>query len=864
MCGCLNSVNLFLILKIPNLNSKIPFNLKMIKMILKGFKHINQFTLHSILNNKLKSCRLLILVFVFGSYSLFAQSNHSKWLVDYVQPFSGTANATTISALKHSETSSETAGNTIPDVGLPFAMVNFTPQTRFFEQKCNAPYKYGDTLFSGIRATHWLSGSCTQDYGSLTIMGTSGHLELKNDVIMFKHNWETSTPYYYQMDIPDKYKVEVSGSLRSGIIVYTMNSDDSLFVHIHPNSDIGKGLVLAAGKKNIFFASNPAHRIYQGWGESAGFSGYFYLSFDKVPCRVVYDEDENSGFIEVGGSEQKRTVPRTNSGYKNTATDAYLGFYLRKGERLVLRIGNSFSSFQGAKRNLNVEIGKKSFETVRRAAKQEWETSLAQIKVSTKNEKLKHIFYTSLYHSMQQPRLFSDVDGYYPKFGGYYQLERLSKKDIESGKRYYDDFSMWDIYRAELPLYEILQPNFINQLVESLILKAQQGGWLPIFPCWNNYTGAMVGDHAVAFIASAYNKGIRDYNIVEAYKYMHKNSFEVADSADYHNGMGRRALNSYLKYGYIPLEDSVPVAFHKKEQVSRSMEYYYDDYALSTVAKSLGYQKDYEMLKRRSENYYKVFDKSVNSVRGRYISGKWISRFNPEARESFITEGTPHQLSFYVPQDVKGLIKLMGGQKRFMESLDKLFQSGGYWHGNEPGQQIPFMYNYTSQPYKTTVRVHRILNQEYSEGPGGLGGNDDGGQMSAWYVFASMGFYPVDPVSGRYLICAPLFDTVAIRPGLFITSLIKGKNANNLGDCFSIICHKSSPQACYIEKIELDGKPYAKNYFCHRFFQNVKGNNEPDSINRMGKAKKDSLGHRMDIWLVDKPTNWGSAIANQP
>lgn len=826
---------------------------------------------------------LLHLAFLIGSYSVFAQSSQPGCLVDYVQPLSGTANATTISALKHSETGSETAGNTIPDVGLPFSMVNFTPQTRFSEQKCIAPYKYSDTLFSGIRATHWLSGSCTQDYGSLTMMATTGHLQTKDSVTGFKHNWETSTPYYYQIDIPGKYKIEVSASYRSGIVVFTMNCDDSLFVSVRPNSDFGEGRVFSSCERNAFFATNPVHRIYQGWGQSAGFNGDFYFKLSRKPLRVVYlDNNGNRQSEKVSNSE--------NVSYQGLSSKVYLGYYLHKGEQLKLRIGNSFSSLLGAKRNLESEIGEKELDVIERKAKAIWESHLGQIVIRTKDEKLKHIFYTCLYHSMQQPRLFSDVDGYYPKFSGHYELERLSPQYIQSGQGYYDDFSMWDIYRAELPLYEILQPNFIDQLVNSLILKAQQGGWLPIFPCWNNYTAAMIGDHAIAFIASAYNKGIRNYDIKAAYKFMRKNSFQIADSTDYYNGMGRRALDSYLKYGYIPLEDSVPVAFHKKEQVSRSLEYYYDDYALSSVAKSLGYQKDYAILRRRSLNYYKVFDTSVNSVRGRYINGKWIAHFDPEARESFITEGTPHQLSFYVPQDVRGLIKLMGGQKKMIESLDELFQNGGYWHGNEPGQQIPFMYNYTKEPYKTTERVHHILNQEYSEGPGGLGGNDDAGQMSAWYVFASMGFYPLDPVSGRYLICTPLFDTIVIRPNGISLSIRKGndamqnskmtlyevpkynainetvklKKATNFNGSFSIICHRSSTHACYIEKIELDNKPYTKNYFDYALFQNLGGENDTKSADSRGNMIMKNTGHRMDIWIVDNPTNWATSVADQP
>jgi predicted alpha-1,2-mannosidase len=397
-------------------------------------------------------------------------------------------------------------------------------------------------------------------------------------------------------------------------------------------------------------------------------------------------------------------------------------------------------------------------------------------------------------------------------------------------RNYYDDFSMWDIYRAQLPLLEILQPSLVNQFVRSMILKGQQGGWLPIFPCWNSYTAAMIGDHVTAFIASAYNKGIRNYDVNAAYKLMRKNAFETAASfEEYQNGMGRRALPSYLKYGFIPLEDSVQEAFHKKEQVSRTLEYAFDDYALSDVAKSLNKTEDHKKLYQRSFNYKKVFDKNVNMVRGRYANGSWAESFHTDIRESYITEGTPRHYTFYVPQDVPGLAKLMGGTKQLENSLDSLFAKNEYWHGNEPGHQIPFMYNYTASPWKTQMEVRTVLQQEYSDGPGGLSGNDDAGQMSAWYVFAAMGFYPLNPVSGEYLLSTPLFDK--------ITVLLPG------GKEFEMITHKTNDDAIYISKVIWNGKAYSKNFITHQLLMS---------------------GGKLELWLENKPTLWGNEPVNRP
>lgn len=723
---------------------------------------------------------ILAALLLLSLHSALAQK-----LLPYVQPFSGTAPSTTLSALQHSEANSEANANTIPAVGMPFGMTQWTPQTRFTENKCIAPYYYNDTLFSGFRGTHWISGSCMQDYGSFTIMPIAGQLKTANYAVHFSHSDETATPAYYKLSLPSLTS-EITSTLRCGMMQFTMKNDDSLFLLITPNSDQGEGFIKIDLSKGEVWGYNPAHRIYQGWGESAGFSGWFFIQFDKSP------------FVKGSFNGDKTSFADSFANKKNIG--AYIGFCLKKGEQLRIRIGTSFTSLQGAKQNLSTEITSWNFNAIVATAKQKWEKTLSQIEVKTNNEKDKRIFYTALYHAFQHPRLFSDVDGTYPKFEGNYQLKKLSDGN------YYDDFSMWDIYRAQLPFLEILQPSLVNQFVRSMIVKGRQGRWLPIFPCWNNYTAAMIGDHVTAFIASAYNKGIRNYDINAAYNLMRQNAYETPGNfEDYKNGLGRRALTSYLKYGFIPMDDSVPEAFHKKEQVSRTLEYAFDDYALSTIAKALGKKDDYQKLYQRSLNYKNVFDKSVGMVRGRYANGKWFESFHPDERESYITEGTPRQYSFYVPQDIAGLIQLMGGKKKFENALDSLFIKNEYWHGNEPGHQIPFMYNYTSAPWKTQQQVRKISNEEYSDGPGGLSGNDDAGQMSAWYVFAAMGFYPVNPVSSEYALCSSLFDKVKI-------------NLDN-GKKFEIVTHRSSADAIFIQRSTWNGKPFNKYFITHKMIK---------------------------------------------
>jgi predicted alpha-1,2-mannosidase len=738
------------------------------------------------------------LMLVFFVQYLSAQS-----LLQYVQPLSGTAPSTTTGALKHSEAGSEKNANTIPAVTLPFAMTQWTPQTRTTEIKCQPPYYYKDSLLSGFRGTHWLSGSCTQDYGSFTIMPVAGKLKtsMNEYALPFSHSNEITSPAYYQLTAGGVV-TEITSTLRCGMMQFTMESEDSLYLLVMPNSDKAKGFVKVDAAKGIVWGYNPVRRIYQGWGEPAGFNGWFYIKVDKAGA--------NSGTFS--GKE----IFSADSIINKPDAGAYIGFVMKKGERLRISIGTSFSSLEAAKKNLIAEIGTKDFDEVLSASKQEWETALSQIQVQTSNEKDKRIFYSAMYHAMQHPRLMSDVDGPdayrdYPKFAGNYEVMKMKDGN------YYDDFSMWDIYRAQLPLFEILNPDLTNQFVRSLIAKGEQGGWLPIFPCWNSYTAAMIGDHVTAFIASAYNKGIRNYDMNAAYKLMRKNAFETpASFEEYKNGMGRRALPSYLKYGFIPMEDSVQEAFHKKEQVSRTLEYAFDDYALSIVAKGLNKIVDYKKLQQRSFNYKKVFDKSVGMMRGKYANGKWFESFHPDIRESYITEGTPRQYTMYVPQDVPGLAGLMGGIKQLENSLDSLFAKKEYWHGNEPGHQIPFMYNYTASPWKTQKEVRKVLNEEYSDGPGGLSGNDDAGQMSAWYVFAAMGFYPLNPVSDEYQLCSPIFDKVTINlPG---------------NKKFEIIINKSSANAMFIYKMMLNGKLYGKNIITHQLLQQ---------------------GGKLEIWLKD-------------
>ncbi len=643
-------------------------------------------------------------------------TTNAQDLIRYVDPLIGTAPAGTISAKRHSESVSEDKGQTFPAVGRPFGMTQWTPETRTTEIKCISPYYYNDRYITGFRGSHWMSGSCTQDYGSMTLMPFATmqpDTVTKSPVSSYNHINEVSTPAYYSVLLNNSgITAELTGSERSGIMKFTFPGKELSCIFLRINSDENQGLIIRRG--DILIGCNPVHRIYQGRGQSAGFSGWFAIKFDR-PFTVLINDLDNQEMVISFGNENEVT--------------AYLG--------------SSFTGEDAAMRNLVAEIHDFDFDILRKETEDVWNRTLGKVSIKGGNEEDKIKFYTALYHCYQLPRIASDADGSYQGFAEDPSIYRAEGFD------YYDDFSMWDTYRALHPLMTILEPERTLDMLKSLVLKAEQGGWMPIFPAWASYTAAMIGDHVSTMISDACIKGIDDFDLEKAYKYMRQNAFETPPSKEYIDGKGRRALRSYIEYGYIPLEDSVWDAFHRREQVSRTLEYALDDYALSQAALKLGKTGDYNVLLKRSRNYRNVFDKSTGYVRGRYADGSWVRPFTPTAKTSYICEGTPFQYTWYVPHDVPGLMKLMGGRKAYLEKLNYFFDGGFYWHGNETDQQAPFMFAMAGDPAKTQYWTQKINEEEYSIGPGGLSGNEDAGQMSAWLVCSMLGFYPGVPRLGR-------------------------------------------------------------------------------------------------------------------
>ena len=671
-------------------------------------------------------------------------------ILGYVDTRVGTAEATTMTAGLFGK-GSEEHGQTVPAVCVPHGMTLWTPQTRDTEEKCIAPYYYADTELQGFRASHWISGGCTQDYGSVSLAALDGKLRTSplSRASRLDRSSEVARPDYYSVTLPDEgLRAEMTGLSRSGIFRFTYDTDGIGHLVVNPNTDEGAGWIEVDTVRHEIRGCNPVHRIYQGWGEPAGFSGWFVVSYpedlDVVSAGVFRGDDVYEGSVRADGAP---------------GIGGYISFRHKKDNPVTVRVGNSFTSLSGARLNLEKELRELDFCGVMDECAQIWDSHLGKIEVEGGSDEDKGKFYGSLYRASLLPRVVSDVDGSYVSFAGTGDVLKM-----EPGRDYYDDYSMWDTYRAEHPLITVLDPKRSADMMYSLVLKAQQGGWMPIFPCWGSYTAAMIGDHCAAAIADAAAKGVTDFPMEEAYSYLRKNAFESpATRQEYVDGKGRRALESYLKYGYVPLEDGVEDAFHKKEQTSRTLEYAFDDFALSRLARQLGHNEDAEVLEKRSQNYRNVIDPKLGYANGRYADGTWADSINPFTFNTFITEGAPCHYTWYVPHDPEGLIGMLGGKENVEAKLDSLFELKRYWHGNEPCHQIVYLYDAVGRPDKAAKWIRHIMDTEYRDIPGGLAGNDDAGQMSAWYVFSAMGFYPVCPGLPEYWLGEPLFDKVTVH-----------------------------------------------------------------------------------------------------
>ena len=713
-------------------------------------------------------------ILLYILFAVFSTLLRSQSPLDFVDPMIGTT----------------LLGNTYPAVGAPFGLCKWTPQTRAGEKKGHKPYDYKDDKIQGIRWTNFISGSAVPEYASHTIAAMTGDFKIdpRQRASRFSRNKETAASFYYSVMLDDyDIRIETSSTERSGIFRFTFPEAKDGKIILQPNNfpraphTHGDAFVQVLPERNEIIGYNPAYRYYISTGKPAGFSGYFFARFSKpIKSFKVWQDGE------IVDADSATGMP-----------GAFIEFDTEMDEIIHVKIGCSFTGIDGARKNLDTEIPDWDFDAVVQSTKLKWQEALGRIEVHGQSKEDKIKFYTALYHSLLLPRLFNDIDGSYPGFAGSGQ-----KQSTEFD--YYDDYSMWDTFRALHPLLLLIQPERIDDLIESLLVKADQGGWLPIFPSWNSYTTEMIGDHVFSMIADTWVKGYRDFDVDKAIAYMKQNATQLPTREEYIDGKGRREALTQRELGYIPLELPVREAFHKGEQVSRTLEYSYDDFCLSELARLTGRKDDAADFRQQAQNWRTVFDTQTGFVRGRHADGSWVEPFDAGQRAKYITEATPWVHTWFVPHDIQGLINRMGGRKNFIDKLDTFFDQGYYAHDNEPSHQIAYLYNWAGAPWKTQQRVRLAMRDNYSTLPGGLTGNDDAGQMSAWYIFSALGFYPVCPGTDQYIIGSPIFDKAVIHlePPRY-----------KVGTALTILANNASEENIYIQSMSLNGAAWDKPWF---------------------------------------------------
>ena len=703
-------------------------------------------------------------------------------------------------------------GHTFPGATLPHGMVQLSPDTRLFGWDACSGYYYDDTSIMGFTHTH-LSGTGIGDYGDILFMPVVGEKPLIAGTAenpdegyrsRFSHEQESARPGYYQvLWQDDSINVELTATLRAGLHRYTYPkaSDARLIVdmeptihgHQHPVTQIRvvNDSTIAGMKYTVGWAKR--HYVY--------FYAVFSSPFDyKLYSGTEYQSDSTSVTVNTAKAVMS---------FRNLPADG----------RVLAKVGISSVDEEGARLNVEAEIPNWDFEGVMKQANTTWNEALGKIDIETSDNDSRTVFYTSLYHAFIQPSLASDVDGRYRTMG----------HEIKQDASYtnYTVFSLWDTFRAAHPLYTIVTPEQNQAFIRSLLRKYDEGGILPKWELASNETGTMIGYHAVSVIADAMMKKQCDFDVKKALEACIRSS--VYDTTGVTPMMDRQILNGKLmpvsiKYknelGYIPC-DKVGGS------VSQGLEFAYNDWLIAQMMKEHNRKDLYDKYMELSRNYRNYFDPETKLMRGRLSDGSWITPFDPASvqRPSNYVEGNAWQWAWFVPQDVEGLMELVGGQKSFEAHLDTLFTTsseltgdpnaaadvtgmiGQYAHGNEPSHHIPYLYNYAGAPRKTQALVDHILRTLYHNDPNGLSGNEDVGQMSAWYALSAMGFYSFCPGRPVYEIGRPIFDKVTIH-------LSNGKD-------FVIQAKNNSVENKYIRSMKLNGEDLAEPRFSH--FDLMKG-----------------------------------------
>lgn len=742
---------------------------------------------------------------IFCSFASFAQQKSSAGLVQYVKPIIGT----------------QRMGHTYPGATVPFGMVQLSPETDTISYEQNgkynpdvykycAGYQYDDHTITGFSHTHF-SGTGHSDLGDFLVMPTVGTLKLNPGTATqpksgyrsnFSHANEVSAADYYKVKLDDyNITAEMTASTRVGFHQYTFPKSDQSHIIL----DLMAGIYNYEDKNVWTYLHVVNDTLVTGYRQTNGWAKnrtlYFAMKFSKpfiaYGNRNYSKKEVYRGFW--GKFNQSKNFPEIAA----RKLRAYFDFKTEEGEKIKIKFALSPVSMDGALQNMQTETPGWDFDAVKEAGQKTWEQELSKITIQTKSLAEKQNFYTAMYHAMINPTIYMDADG---KYKGLDQNVHVAQ-----GFTNYTTFSLWDTYRALHPLFNIIEPKRNDDMIKSMLAHFDQSPehMLPVWSNSGNENWCMSGYHSVAVIADVVMKGNASFSTQKALDAC----VATARKRDY------EGIGEYMDKGFIADEKN-------GVSVSNTLEYAYDDWAIAQMARKLGQTEIYNEFIKRSENYKNVFDPADGFMHPKLSNGTFRKNFDPLStnNQGFI-EGNSWNYTFFVPQNPTELIKLLGGNKRFISRLDSLFTMnlpdkyfaeteditrdgiiGNYVHGNEPSHHVAYLYNWTNQPWKTQERVRMILPKMYKPTPDGLGGNDDTGQMSAWYIFSSLGFYPFAPGSDQYSLGSPAVGGAVIQ-------LPEGKT-------LEIIAKNQSDKNVYVKEVLLNGKPLNQHFITHQQIMN--------------------------------------------
>lgn len=715
----------------------------------------------------------ILLLFSFSAcVSQQPDAETECYATEYVNPFIGT----------------DFTGNTYPGAQAPFGMVQLSPNNGLPGWDRISGYFYPDSTIAGFSHTH-LSGTGAGDLYDISFMPVTLPYKEADAPLgihsLFSHDEETASAGYYQVRLKDyDINVELTATERCGIQRYTFpEADAAIFLNLRKamNWDFTNDTRIEV----VDSVTIQGYRFSDGWARDQHI--YFRTRFSKPFASVQLD---TAAVIKDGKRIGSSAIARFD-------------FHTSAGEQILVTTAISGVSMEGAARNLAAEAPADDFDKYLAVTRKNWNEQLSKVEIKSNDIDEKVKFYTALYHSMLAPTIYSDVDGaYYGPDKQVYQAD---------GWTNYSTFSLWDTYRAAHPLYTYIEPQRVNDMVKSFLAFSEQNGRLPVWNFYGSETDMMIGYHAVPVIVDAYLKGIGDFDPKKALV-----ACVATANIDEYRGIGL-----YKKYGYVPYD----VTDHYNSEnwsLSKTLEYAYDDYCIARMAEKLGEKQIADEFYKRSRNYKNVYNSQTTFMQPRNNKGSFIEDFSPDDYTPHICESNGWQYFWSVQQDVDGLISLVGGKERFAQKLDSMFtynpsadedlpifstgMIGQYAHGNEPSHHVIYLFNAIGQPWKTQKYAAEVMHELYKNTPAGLCGNEDCGQMSAWYVFSAMGFYPVDPISGKYEIGTPMYPEMKMH-------LANGKT-------FTILAPAVSKENIYIQSVKLDGKPYDKSYITHEQIMN--------------------------------------------